>query len=142
MPSFQTSRRVEFCDTDMAGIVHFANFFRYMEAAEHELFRHLGLKISGQLADGQAYGWPRVSATCSYQSPARYEDVLDVRITVQQRGPRSLTTHYEFHLEERLLAKGEMKTVFCLIPPQGRMQSADIPVEIAAALDRYLANDG
>lgn len=88
MTSFETHRRVEFCDTDMAGIVHFANFFRYMEAAEHELFRHLGLKIAGRLANGVDYGWPRVSATCSYRSPARYEDVLRVHVSVVKRGSR------------------------------------------------------
>lgn len=76
MPSFQTSRRVEFCDTDMAGIVHFANFFRYMEAAEHELFRNLGLKsqVNSPTAgptDGRAclppvlISLPPVTKTCS-----------------------------------------------------------------------------
>ena len=39
MPHFQTTRRIEFGDTDMAGIVHFANFFRFMEAAECEFLR-------------------------------------------------------------------------------------------------------
>jgi tetratricopeptide (TPR) repeat protein len=34
MSPFTTTRRVEFGDTDMAGIMHFANFFRFMEAAE------------------------------------------------------------------------------------------------------------
>ena len=36
---FRTTRLVEFGDTDMAGIVHFANFFRYMESAEHAFLR-------------------------------------------------------------------------------------------------------
>jgi hypothetical protein len=40
MPTpFHTSRFVEFSDTDMAGIMHFSAYFRYMEAAEHELRR-------------------------------------------------------------------------------------------------------
>ena len=46
MPApFRTTRRVEFADTDMAGIVHFANFFRYMEAAEVEFLRARGLSV-------------------------------------------------------------------------------------------------
>src|SRR5213078_989612 len=46
MPAvFRTTRRVEFADTDMAGIVHFANFFRYMESAEHEFLRSHGLSV-------------------------------------------------------------------------------------------------
>ena len=42
--TFITHRRVEFSDTDMAGIVHFANFYRYMEQAEHDFFRSLGFQ--------------------------------------------------------------------------------------------------
>lgn len=132
---FLTSRRVEFCETDMAGIVHFANFFRYMEQAEHEFFRSLGLKIVGQLPDGMEYSWPRVAATCSYKSPARYDDILAVRVTVSRRAQRSLTTVYEFLRGETLLATGEMKTVFCVFPPNQPMQSAPIPADIMAMLD-------
>jgi YbgC/YbaW family acyl-CoA thioester hydrolase len=132
---FIATRRVEFCDTDMAGIVHFANFFKYMEQAEHELFRSLGLKIAGTLPDGTEYGWPRVSATCSYDAPARYEDVLEIRVTIARRGSRSLSTAYEFHREGELLARGEMKTVFCVFPAGGPMRSVAIPADIAAVLD-------
>ncbi|MBI1345471.1 acyl-CoA thioesterase [bacterium] len=135
MPYFETTRRVEFCDTDMAGIMHFANFFRFMEAAEHALFRHLGLKIAGSLSDGTHYGWPRVSADCSYKQPARYEDELSIRVIIVQRNSRSLTTKYEFYREQTLLATGEMKTVFCILPPGQKMQSADMPDDIAAKLD-------
>lgn len=132
---FTAIRRVEFCDTDMAGIVHFANFFKFMEQAEHELFRSLGLQIIGRLPDGTDYSWPRVSASCSYDSPARYEDALEIQVRIARRGNRSLTTAYEFLRNGELLARGEMKTVFCLIPAAGPMHSADIPADIAAKLD-------
>ena len=39
MPTFRTTRRVEFRDTDAAGIVHFSAFFFYMESVEHEFLR-------------------------------------------------------------------------------------------------------
>ena len=42
---FKLRRQVEFSDTDMAGIMHFSNFFRFMEAAEHAFFRSLGFSI-------------------------------------------------------------------------------------------------
>lgn len=44
-PIFTWNRRVEFAETDAAGIVHFSSFFLYMEQAEHALFRSLGLSI-------------------------------------------------------------------------------------------------
>lgn len=44
-PSFIWERRVEFCETDAAGICHFSSFFVFMEQAEHALFRHLGWSV-------------------------------------------------------------------------------------------------
>src|SRR6516164_335429 len=63
-PQFTYTRRVQFSDTDMAGIVHFANFYRFMEEAEHEMFRSLGFKIVEKQPDGSVLGWPRVQASC------------------------------------------------------------------------------
>src|SRR5437868_6014643 len=59
MLSFRTTRRIEFGDTDMAGIVHFANFFRFMEAAECAFLRSRGLSVRMQW-EGQAIGFPRL----------------------------------------------------------------------------------
>ena len=132
--TFTTRRRVEFCETDLAGIVHFANFYRYMEQAEHEWFRSLGLKIHGTLPDGTVFGWPRVAASCSFRSPAHYDDEIEVRVTVLRRTSRSLTTSYEFRLSETVLATGEMKTAYCLIPSDGQLCSAAMPAEYAERL--------
>ncbi len=135
MTHFHTTRRVEFCDTDLAGIVHFANFYRYMEQAEHAFFRTLGLKIHGHLPDGIEYGWPRVAASCSFHAPAYYEQIVEIRITITRRSPRSLTAKYDFFHGNVPLANGEMKTAFCVFPPGEKMQSANLPDEIAAILD-------
>ena len=45
------SRRVEFRDTDAAGIMHFSTYFTYMEEAEHELFRRLGTTVMQKVND-------------------------------------------------------------------------------------------
>ena len=63
LAQFISTRRVEFADTDMAGIIHFANYYRYMEEAEHSFFRSLGLSIMQPQPDGSVIGWPRVSAS-------------------------------------------------------------------------------
>ena len=62
---FRILRRVEFSETDMAGIVHYSNFFRYMESAEHAFFRSLGLSVVDRpehAPEGERVGWPRVSS--------------------------------------------------------------------------------
>lgn len=132
--TFITRRRVEFFETDLAGIVHFANYYRYMEMAEHEFFRSLGLKIHGTLPDGTIYGWPRVSASCSFNAPARYDEEIEIRLTVLRRTARSLTTGYEIRRGETVLATGEMKTAYCLIPAEGQLESAHMPPECAERL--------
>ena len=58
---FKAVRRVEFSETDMAGIVHFSNFFRYMETAEHAFYRSLGFSVTLNDFD-PPLGFPRVHA--------------------------------------------------------------------------------
>src|SRR4051812_29601822 len=111
MPTaYHTTRRVEFGDTDMAGIVHFANFFRFMEAAEQEFLRSLGLSVSLKW-EGQAMGFPRVAASCDFVRPARFEDVLDVAVRVRNLGRKSVTYAFEFSKDGQPVAKGQVSTV-------------------------------
>ena len=101
MPAaFRTARIVEFGDTDMAGIVHFANFFRFMEAAEHAFLRSLGLSVVMDI-DGGKYGLPRVSAACDYLRPARFGDELTIKVTVVKVGRSSVNYAFEFTLDRR-----------------------------------------
>ena len=124
---FIARRRVEFAQTDMAGIVHFANFYRWMEEAEHEYFRSLGLNIMEKQADGNYIGWPRVNASCHFESPAYHDDLLDLHVYVERIGFKSLTFYVEFYARERRLAYGRMKTACCLCKPDGSLQSIEIP---------------
>lgn len=135
MADLVITRRVEFFDTDMAGIVHFANYYRFMEEAEHELFRACGLKIVGYTPDGKRYGWPRVASKCTYASPAHYDDEIAIHVRIAQRTAKALTTAYEFYRGDQLLAEGEMTTVYCVFPPGEKMQSAPMTEDIIARLD-------
>lgn len=135
--SFEMTRRVEFCETDMAGIVHFSNFYKWMEQAEHEFFRTQGLSIVRHLADGSTIGWPRVSAQCRFESPARYEDILTVLLTVQRVGMKSLTFDVVFRIGQRNVARGSMKTVCCLVRPGQELESMVIPDEYRSRFDEH-----
>ncbi|MFL5340143.1 MAG: acyl-CoA thioesterase, partial [Gemmataceae bacterium] len=131
---FRTSRHVEFADTDMAGIVHFANFFRFMEAAEVEFLRQRGLHVSWAVGDSR-HGFPRVSATCDYLKPARFEDLLDVVVTVEQVGRKSVTYSHEIYRGAELLARGKITAVFVQVGADRKMESAEIPPEVRAKLE-------
>src|SRR5689334_13386265 len=92
---FKIVRRVEFSDTDMAGIVHYSNFFRYMEAAEHAFFRSLGFSVVTQQVDPPV-GWPRVRAECEYKQPLRFEDEVEVHMLVSEKKSKSLSYQFRF----------------------------------------------
>ena len=84
---FKQERTVEFAETDMAGIVHFSNFFRYMESTEHAFFRSLGLTLHSREGD-EMRGWARVDARCEYHRPLTYQDRVEIRLTVYDAGTR------------------------------------------------------
>ncbi len=134
MPPFQTTRRVEFGDTDMAGIVHFSNFFRYMEAAETEFLRTLGLSVAWT-QDGRRVGFPRVSASCDYTKPAVFGDLLTVAVTVEKVGTKSVTYRFDFTRGDDAIAVGRITSVFCHKADDGGMKSVELPPEIRAKLE-------
>jgi YbgC/YbaW family acyl-CoA thioester hydrolase len=133
---FETTRRVEFHDTDMAGIVHFANFFRYMESAEHGFLRSIGHPIHERVGD-VVVGWPRVSASCDYRRPARFEEILTVRVTVEEVRTRAVRYAFEFLLEgdDDPVATGEITVVCVQIDPDGNgIRAIPIPDAVRADL--------
>ena len=118
----------------MAGIVHFANFYRFMEEAEHEMFRSLGLKIVENLPNGTVVGWPRVRCSCSFEAPAYYEDLVEVDVTITRLGVKSLTMSFVFRRGDTRLATGDLKTVFCRFLEPGKFESIAIPPDYAEKL--------
>jgi YbgC/YbaW family acyl-CoA thioester hydrolase len=123
---FRTTRRIEFADTDMAGIVHFANFFRFMEAAEVEFLRARGLSVTLPW-DGLRIGFPRVAASCDYLKPARFEDLLDVTVRLARIGRKSVTYAFEFSKDGEVLARGQVSSVCCRVQDDHQLESIDIP---------------
>ncbi len=133
MYEFHTTRRIEFSDTDMAGIVHFSRYFVFMESAEHEFLRSLGAPIHCEY-EGIVLGWPRVAASCQYLAPARLGDVLDVRLLVRRKGRSSLTYDFEFRCGDAKLVEGRV-TVTCCAFGAGRGKPAPLrPMAIPASL--------
>lgn len=92
---FRMVRMVEFADTDLAGIVHFANFFRYMEETEHAFLRSLELSVHMREGD-RLVGLPRVNATCSFSQPLRYEDEVEIHLRVREKKAKSLSYDFTF----------------------------------------------
>ena len=132
---FRTKRIVEFGDTDMAGIVHFAQFFNYLEAAEHAFLRSLGISVVMDW-EGTPVGMPRVSASCDYLSPARFGDELEFRVLVRRLGRSSVTYGFDVFKGDVPVARGQITAVFCHHIPSRKLESLEIPAAIRAKLER------
>ncbi len=129
-------RRIEFRDTDAAGIVHFSAFFPMMEAAEHEALRQVGLSVMQPTAGGGHRTWPRVSAHCDYQHAARFEQVLEIAVSVTRLGQTSVTYGFDFRCEKFQIASGTITAVCCDWSPGGSLSKIPIPDDVRAALQR------
>lgn len=137
---FVLPRRVEFIDTDMAGIVHFATFFRYMETAEHEMFRALGLRIGVQDQEPHI-GWPRVSCGFDFMKPLRFGENLEVHIGVRRIGKKSVTYEADIRSQGELRARGHSTSACCQVGPDRTMISIPVPEETATQLRTYLIDE-
>jgi len=130
---FKIRRIVEFSDTDMAGIVHHAVYYRYMEAAEHAFFRSLGMTVAPPKTPASV-GWPRVHTEADFSSPLQFEDEVEIHLLVAQKKSKALT--YAFRLRKLNapkpyeVARGKI-TVVCIRKINGEMKATRIPKEIA-----------
>jgi len=131
---FKAVRSVEFHETDMAGIVHYSNFFRYMETAEHGFFRSLGFSVVTENTD-PPIGWPRVHAECDYLQPLRFEDEVEIHMLVSEMKSKALSYVFRFRklnasppLE---VARGKLTVVCVTHQADGKMKATQIPKVIA-----------
>jgi 4-hydroxybenzoyl-CoA thioesterase/acyl-CoA thioester hydrolase len=139
MPSeYRTTRRVEWADTDTAGIIHFARYFCFMEEVEHEFLRSLELSCIME-RDGQWITWPRVSATCDFIKPVRFEDVMDVHLSVKRQGQKSLTFGFLFSHNGVEVARGQVVTACCRLEGN-KLAAIPIPEFVSSKLTRPAAS--
>lgn len=135
---FLHRRRVEFADTDAAGIMHFTNFFRFMEVAEHAFYRSQGLSVhpSSLHSSDQRVGWPRVHASADYRQPLFFEEEVEIELLVEEL--RQKTIHYYFQCwknpddsASRILAASGRFVVICVTADaeSRRMKAVAIPEE-------------
>jgi acyl-CoA thioester hydrolase len=132
MRELTLTRRIEFADTDMAGIAHFARFFVFMETAEHRFREALGVPVHPR-AEPVTLTWPRVAASCDYRSPVRFGEELEIVTRVVAMGRSSLTFGFTFTVGERLVAEGRLTSVCCRLEPAVR--AVPIPEEVVRVIE-------
>jgi YbgC/YbaW family acyl-CoA thioester hydrolase len=125
------ARRVLFHETDMAGVVHFSCYFRYMEEAEHALWRAAGLSIARR---GGEIGWPRVAASFDYRMPLYFEDEFEVRVRIADISHRTIRYACVITRGGDTIATGSM-TIACVTQRGNEpMRAVAIPADVTARL--------
>jgi YbgC/YbaW family acyl-CoA thioester hydrolase len=127
---FKYKRRLHFSETDMAGIAHFSVYFRFLEEAEHALWRAAGLSLGEVALTG---GWPRVSASFDYRSPLRFEDEFEVAVRIGTVTRRSVQYEFTVTRGDVLVGTGSL-TAVSTAREDGRLRAVDIPQEMIARL--------
>ena len=128
---FRYRRVVQFAETDLAGIVHFSTMFRYMEEAEHAMWRSVGLTIAER--DG-LFGWPRLSAAMQFRNPLRFEDELEVAVRIAALKTRTIDYEFVLSCGGTLVATGSVSCICARKQPDGSMRATEIPSETAGKL--------
>jgi len=124
---FTWSRAVEFSETDAAGMAHFSNFYRWMEATEHAFVESRGVNFFDE-----QFLWPRVNASCDFKHPVKRGDQISVDLVSVDLGKSSLRYRFEIRVGERICALGEITTV-CL--SAAKREPVELLEKIRSALE-------
>lgn len=125
--SFKSLLRVTWVDTDAAGVVHYSKYFVFFERAEEEFYRSLGFSFTDLRNKGLWF--PRVEAFCQYKKPARFDDLLEVEMTVEELREKSVK--YGFTIVNK--GTGELLALGYLVAVAADKQTGkatEIPSEI------------
>ncbi len=123
-------RRVQFAETDQAGVVHFSWYARYMEEAEHAMWREAGLSIAPA---GSDIGFPRVACSVDFHAPLHFEDEFEVWIRIEAFAARTIRYACTITRGDTKVATGSM-TAVCVRKTRAAMKATEIPKEVA---DRF-----
>ena len=137
---FVYERRVEFADTDMAGILHFSSYFRYVEEAEHAFLRSVGLSVY-ETVDSNVVSWPRVSASCDFHRPARFAEILRIGVSVEKLGTKSIHYRFSIAVDDRPVATARMVAACCRLSDEHGIEAIAIPASIRARLESVHQSD-
>ena len=106
------TEQVRFVDTDMMGVVHHSNFFRWFEVARVAYLKEAGVYLTDLMNDN--YLFPISDVRCSYKEPARYDDILNIYTKLVELTKAKMVFSYSVRraCDDALLAEGFTCNVF------------------------------
>ena len=131
------AHRVEFAETDLAGIVHYSEFFRYVERTEHAFYRTLGFSVAGRREEDpeRQIGWPRIHASMDYKKPLHFEEEFTVELLVDQITDKTIRYRAKVWKENGELAASGAMGVICIKSDGGKMKAVTIPAWVRELIE-------
>jgi len=137
MFTFDFSLRVCYADTDQMGYVYYGNYGRFYEIARTEALRSLGFSYKEIEAAGTMM--PVYENKSRYLQPARYDDVLTIRVILRKRPAVRIVFEYEVYNESGvLLNTGETTLVFV---NRTNNRPCPAPAQLSRSLEPYFAHE-
>ncbi|WPZ16994.1 thioesterase family protein [Geobacillus subterraneus] len=94
--------RVNFGDTDAAGIVYYPNYFKWFDIAGHQFFRSIGLPPA-KLMNEQSIILPLLDVGCTFEHPLYYDDIITIKTAVEEVNRKTIKLRHE-------VFRGEVRT--------------------------------
>ncbi len=116
--------RVYYEDTDLAGLVYYANYLKFIERARSEWLREIGVDQVALKAAGQAFAVRHLEA--DYLAPARYDDLLQIESRLDALSPARLVLDQQVLRGDQLLFRARV-TLVCI-------NDAGRPIRLPAGL--------
>ena len=136
MYSFETSIRVRYGETDQMGYVYYGNYPLYYEVGRTEMLRSVGLSYLKMEEDGVLL--PVHSLNIRYIEPARYDDLLRLRVILKEMPTAKIHFYYEvYNQKDQLLNTGE--TIMVFVDAQTR-RPRRAPKPLIEELEKYFPN--
>lgn len=129
---FAIRQRVRFAETDMQGVVYYANYLVYAEVGRSAFLRHLGIRRDALQAAGLDFAIGE--ASIRYHAPLRYDDEFDVRVRVGEVRGVSWALHYAVDRADGMRC-ADMTTIQVVFDPT-RSKAVRMPDAVRAALER------
>ena len=106
------SINVRFNETDMMGIAHHSNHFRWFEMARIEFLRHIGVTLGAMMKEDIVF--PIMNVSCEYKEPARFDDIINIETYLVKMTRAQMVFRYRMRRASDgvLLATGETKNAF------------------------------
>ena len=131
---FKTQRTIEWGDCDTAGIVFYPNYFRWMDAAFHEICSQLGYSQRSFQTEFGCLGTPLVESSLAFKLPATYGEQLSISAEFVDVRRAGFGVRYVFERGNDKIAEGRESRVFVHKDDEGRLSACAIPEAFRCAI--------